>query len=248
MKQEQHPATTIHALRPNITETSKQVTTGLPSARGPRPIREYVNDYFHTHFPGLKQRLHPRKIRKTFISNRLRLIALAGCLLASVAQSADVAPFGFALGKTTRSQVEAGMKGKVELKTLGTNKYSLGPMLSAPGEGLQLEGLNEVLFVFDRNETLVAVQMTFDKGFSFGRFGKLYEYLRNKYPVTRQSIPHVGDSWAHFRQGDSIIELDSPHMGFNVTVLYMTRDFERRFRTVLNEERKGKKQREASQF
>jgi len=178
----------------------------------------------------------------------MRLLIVGGCLLIPVAQASEVAPFGFPVGKATRSQVQAGLKGKVDLKTLGTNKYSMGPMLSAPGEGLQLDGLNEALFVFDRNETLVAVQMTFDKGFSFGRFGKLYEYLRNKYPVTRQSIPHVGDSWAHFRQGDIIIELDAPHMGFNVTVLYMTRDFEKRFRTVLNEERKGKKQREASQF
>lgn len=217
-------------------------------SRGLRPVREYVQDYIQKYLPGLNVRPFPRKTRKTRLMAPVQTLALAGCLLIPLAQAADVAPFGFPVGKATKSQVETSLKGKVVLKTLGTNKYSLGPMLSAPGRGFDLEGLNEALFVFDRSETLVAVQMTFDKGFSFGRFGKLYEYLRNKYPVTDQSIPHVGDNWAHFRQGNVVIEIDAPHMGFTVTVLYMTQDFEKRFRAILREERQNKKQREVNQF
>jgi len=165
-----------------------------------------------------------------------------------MAQAADVAPLGFPVGKATRSQVEAGLKGKVSLKPLGTNKYSLGPMLQAPGRGLELEGLNEVLFVFDQKDVLVAVQMKFAKDFMNERFHKLYGYLRQKYPVTEKSIPHVGDSWVVFRTGNVVIELDAPHMRFVMTLLYMTSDFEKHFRSAQQEERRNKKRREAEKL
>ena len=102
--------------------------------------------------------------------------------------------------------------------------------------------------MFDRTETLVAVQMKFDKGFMNSRFDKLYGYLHSKYPVTRQSIPHVGDAYAHFRQGNVVIEIDAPHLSFAMTVLYMAQDFEKRFRAAAREEAQNKKRREASQF
>lgn len=245
MRNLKYPAPASSANAPSHRATSASSQT---DSRGLRPVREYVQDYFQKYLPGLNVRPFPKKTRKARLMTTVRSLALVGCLLIPAVQAADVAPLGFPVGKATKSQVETSLRGKVVLKTLGTNKYSLGPMLSAPGHGFELEGLNEALFVFDRNETLVAVRMQFEKGFMGDRFRKLYAYLRQKYPVTDQSIPHVGDSWARFRQGNVAIKIDAPHMNFTVTVLYMTQDFEKRFRDALREERQNRKQREVNQF
>src|SRR5690348_782897 len=71
----------------------------------------------------------------------LRLLILFGWLSATTACiAANVAPLGFELGVTTRANLQAGLKGKVELTSLGVNRYSGGPVLDAPGEGLGVEG------------------------------------------------------------------------------------------------------------
>lgn len=173
-------------------------------------------------------------------------IALSTALPATGAQPGKpaVAPFGFAIGKANLSEVRESLKGRVSLGGSGTNRYSNGPMFTAPGDGFDIEGLQQVLFVFDERGTLVALQMTLGKN----GFEQVYQNLAEKYPLVRKDIPFVGSKYARFQQGDAVIELAAPHMSFETNVIYMTVGFERQIETVNREEKAQKQKREAGRF
>ena len=175
-------------------------------------------------------------------------IFLLGLAPVQAAPPGEVAPLGFAIGKATRDMVIEGLKGKTTLTDEGTNRYSHGAMLEGPGEGLGIDNLSEILFVFNEQDKLVGVRLTFlkdplDKGFE-----KLLGYLSGKYSLVSKEIPFVGNKSARLKQGDVVIELIAPHLSFTLTVLYMTTGFEQAIETGLQQEAAGKKKRESSQF
>lgn len=171
----------------------------------------------------------------------LRLLVLLGWLLGTTAcHAANVAPLGFELGTTTRSDLQARLKDKVELTDAGTNRYSNGPMLDGVGEGLGIEGLQHATFIFDARERLVAVMLQLPKGFANRNTTNLANMLSEKYRQVHRNIPAVGNASARFTYGNSIIELEAPHMAFDFTVFYMTESFERALREQRAHERNDK--------
>jgi hypothetical protein len=54
--------------------------------------------------------------------------------------------------------------------------------------------------------------------------------LAGKYKLVRKNQPFVGDAQATFRQGDSSIELDAPHLSFSMTLSYMTNTLQKAFK------------------
>lgn len=174
-------------------------------------------------------------------------------ILPAVATAADhpatsVSPLGYALGSASRAAVEKNLHGKTTVKPNGTNRYSAGPMLLAEGTGFGVEGLREALFIFDNKETLVAVQLTLNKGGLGEEFDRTYERLAAKYALKMKRVPFVGSKFARFERGDAVIELDAPHLGFAMTVTYMTRGFEKNFKELLKQDAQEKERREGSQF
>jgi hypothetical protein len=96
--------------------------------------------------------------------------------------------------------------GKVTtLEERGTNKFTGGPMLGGAGAGLGVDGLEEITFIFDEADVLQGVLMTLPKNFK-----PTFEMLRKKYALVAKQIPFVGDTWARFSQGTSVITLDDP--------------------------------------
>lgn len=154
------------------------------------------------------------------------------------------APFGFAVGKATVNDVKAGLRGKVRVEDNGINKFSRGPMLKTPGRELDMEGLQEVLFIFDAKQTLAALVMTLDKN----RFDQVYDHLADKYTLVHKQIPFVGDKYAKFRHGNIITELDAPHLSFSMEVRYMTEQFLANYNATTREEEQRKRNRERGQF
>jgi len=102
------------------------------------------------------------------LSSLIRIVLML-ILLPAVAAAADrpstsVSPLGYTIGSANLASVEKSLRSKTTVKQSGTNRYSDGPMLLAEGAGLGVDGLQSALLIFDRKETLVAMQLTLNKG------------------------------------------------------------------------------------
>lgn len=148
-----------------------------------------------------------------------KLIAFIGMLLLALpAFAANVAPLGLEIGVASLSQVRAKIGAQTRLQDAGSNAYSRGKMLKGGGDGLGIEGLQEITFIFDAQDKLDAVLMRMSKD----RFKEVYAFLKGKYKVKSERIPFVGDSYARLAQGDSVVELEAPHLSFEMDVRYLS--------------------------
>ena len=84
-------------------------------------------------------------------------------LLASREPSANAAPLGLEIGFANLAGVKHKLGGMTNLESIGTNEYSEGPMLRSSGEGLGVDGLSQLLLIFDKDNVLVGVVMTLPK-------------------------------------------------------------------------------------
>lgn len=178
----------------------------------------------------------------------ITMVFLLGRVPAQAASAGEVAPLGFTIGKANRQTVIAGLKGKTRLTDKGTNRYSRGVILEGSGQGLGIDNLSEVLFVFDEQDTLVGLRMTFPRNPWDRDFENLLGYLQEKYPLVRKEIPFVGDKSARLKLGDVVIEAYAPHLSFTMTVLYMTMGFEQAIEVGQRQKAASKKKRESAQF
>lgn len=166
-------------------------------------------------------------------------LIFAASLFSSIA-FADPTVFNMELGKTTESQ----LKSMYKVKHAGTNKYSNGRMYTVPTSAIKFEGLKEVTTIFDEKGVLIAVLTTFPKF----KFDDLNQMLGSKYKQVSQKIPFVGDKSATYRDGDTEITLDAPHLSFEMTLHYIRDDLVRAFNQQSEEEQRQKQQNEASQL
>jgi hypothetical protein len=146
-------------------------------------------------------------------------------------------PLGLELGVATISDA----KSKYKLKYEGINKYTLGEMYDLDISRVNIDGVKKITLIFSKDEKLQVVIMDFPKDFNDTYWNRLYNYLKNKYKLIYSRVPFVGSKYAVFKQGNSIIKLNSPHLGFETYIIYMTRDFERLFNQINEEEKRKKK-------
>ncbi len=161
-----------------------------------------------------------------------------------VAFAANAAPLGLELGVASYAQVNQQVGGKTSLSDVGTNKYSGGKMLQGDGAGLGIDGLNEITFIFDKTDKLAAVLMTLPKD----SLQKTLSALSNKYQLIEKQVPFVGNAFVRLQQGDSVIELDAPHLSFQMTVNYLTKSLKQSFNQQATGERAAKEKRQADLF
>ena len=185
---------------------------------------------------------------KTFAVGFIHLV-LSFVLMASMpamaqTNAATVAPLGFAISKATLKEVNKEVPGGAKLKNNGTNLYSRGVMLQAQGKAFDIEGLQDVLFIFDERETLIALVMKMDRS----GFDRIYQNLAGKYQLVRKDIPFVGNKFARFQQGDIVVELEAPHLDFTMLVSYATAGFKKQVEQGSRQEAAQKQKREAGQF
>jgi hypothetical protein len=177
----------------------------------------------------------------------------AAALLAQACEAGDSAAcarrpgtpvLGFEVGVSTLEQVKATLSKKTRIKDNGINKWSNGPMLKTDGSSYEIEGLHSVLYIFDEQKKLMGVVMDLNKE----RFSSIYEVLSKKYKVKEQKRPFVGNQFAVFESPDGIVELDAPHLGFNMEARYLRSDLVQKFNSGSEAENRAKKKREAEQF
>lgn len=174
-------------------------------------------------------------------------------LLSLPALAANPAPLGLELGVTSLAQAKQTLGGKTRLADAGTNAYSGGKMLKGDGAGLEVEGLSEITLIFDKSDKLAAVLMTLPKQEGMGDlqngvFKKTLATLSAKYKLVEKRVPFVGDSYAKFRQGNSVIELDAPHLSFNMSLRYLTNDLQAAFNRQSEADKTEKQRKQASQL
>ena len=176
------------------------------------------------------------------------LFAVPAMAISAAAWAGNAAPMGLELGIATVGQVQKEIGGKARLEDGGTNKFSGGRMLKGDGEGLGIEGLSEIVFVFDAGDRLAGVVMTLPKGPFNDNFRRVMAMLDGKYRVAAKRVPSVGDSYAKYRQGDSVVELDAPHLSFEMSLRYLTDRLLSDFEKKSAAEKIEKRRRQASQF
>lgn len=179
------------------------------------------------------------------MTKKLMLIIALMCItLSNVALANNAAPLGLELGVATYAQVKQQVDGKTSLSDAGTNKYSGGKMLQGHGDGLGIEGLSEITFIFDQSEKLAAVLMTMPKD----SFQPTLSALAKKYKLVAKEVPFVGNASAKLQQGDSVIELNAPHLSFEMSVQYLTKSLKQSYAQQSSKERSNKEKKQADQF
>ena len=158
------------------------------------------------------------------------------CILSSVA-FADATVLGLKMGEASVTDV----KNKYSGSETGVNSWSNGIMYQIDTSNIPLEGLKEALAIFNPDGKLVCINMVLNKS----RFDEMHKQLRKKYKVVKTQIPFVGDSYAHYKDGKTLIELDAPHLSFDMTLTYMQKTFKDAYLSGLKKQNEAKKKEEA---
>lgn len=133
----------------------------------------------------------------------------------------NAAPLGLEIGVATIQSAKSHLGSRARLQDAGINRYSGGTMLKAKAEDLGVDGLRDITLIFDKSNVLVGLIMTMDK-----RPKDTYKTLSIKYSVKENKINTFMDyGYARFSKGNSVIELDAPHMSFDMEVRYLTKGF-----------------------
>lgn len=172
----------------------------------------------------------------------LRKICLA-LMFAFVANCAyaDATVLGLKMGEATIADVKA----KYSVRANGINSWTKGEMYQISTSDIPIDDLKSATAIFDANGKLVCVGLVMSKGGFNSRFKEMHEQLKKKYKVVKTKIPHVGDTYAHYKDGKTVIELDAPHMSFDMTLTYMQQSFKQAVDSGVEQEQKAKKQQEA---
>lgn len=171
------------------------------------------------------------------------LIATLGLNMAQSALAANAAPLGLELGVASLDQVKTRLSA-TRLTPAGINAYSDGPMFESDGAGLDIEGLQRITFIFDKGNRLAGVVMTMAEH----RFDDVYRFLAGKYRLQSKHIPFVGNRYARFSQDASIVEVEDPHLSFEMEVRYLTTELEKTFKQRRAAQEAQRKQTQGAKF
>ena len=163
----------------------------------------------------------PQRLRTPFLSLVLFVATIAG---------AGVKVVDVEIGVSTVAQVRQAAAAAGKVQNLGTSSFTNGVILGVDNPDLGIDGVTKVIYVFDQAGKLAAVEMTMpsiknDQDLKKGRFDEIAGMLASKYKQTKKVRPFVGDSFARFAAPDTIIELDAPHLSFEMKLRYMTPAF-----------------------
>jgi hypothetical protein len=153
--------------------------------------------------------------------------ALADESSENASRAPKTAPLGLELGVTTRQEVEALFGEQLGLEYQGISLYTEGPILKGSGAQLPFEGAKSSLFVFDADNRLAFLSITMNK--SQRTFESMEKGLKSKYKLLRRVAPFVGNRFARFQSGAVFIELDAPHLSFDMFLSYQTLAFEKAY-------------------
>jgi hypothetical protein len=135
----------------------------------------------------------------------------------------NAAPLGLEIGHANL----VGAKAKLgdALQNAGTNEYTHGPMFRTGGAVTGIKDLQSVLLIFDPNDRLQGLIMTFPKDPK-----TMFKLLSGKYSVVSNKVNNfMNNGSARFEEGESWVDLDAPHLGFEMKVSYVSKALQQQF-------------------
>lgn len=168
-----------------------------------------------------------------------------GLLLAVCAPFANAignaAPFGVELGVASLSDVQKQIGTQAKLNPTGKNLYSGGKMFVADGKALNVEGVRSVTFIFDTSDLLAGVIVSMSKDPK-----SLTKSFSEKYQViTNQIDGFLNYGYAKYQKGESFIEINAPHLSFEMEVRYLSKKLLLAFQQQSEAEASTKQKRKA---
>lgn len=152
------------------------------------------------------------------VSGKPQLVSQAGPIVSRV-EPVNAAPLGVEVGYANLEGVRAKFSGITKLQDDGINQYSGGPMFTSNGDGVGLDGLTNLVFIFDQNNILSAVLMTLPKN-PIDVFAK----LSGKYKVVENRIDKfMNYGSAKLEKGETTIVIEAAHLSFKMSVNYLTK-------------------------
>lgn len=170
--------------------------------------------------------------------------AAALFLMNPISSHAGIKVLGSEIGVSTIDQVQKLATTPGSVRNGGMNKWNKGPTLEIQGSNYDIQGLQSVYYVFDQELKLVALVMTMQKH----RFDEVFSVLAAKYKTVKKVQPFVGDNYAKFTAPDSVIEIDAPHLGFEMEVRYMTNAYAKAWADGVQAQRQQKQNNDKSNF
>jgi hypothetical protein len=148
----------------------------------------------------------------------------------------EPSPFGMEINKSTYEEI----RNKYSGTNCGINKYSNGKMYKINCCQIEVDGIKEIVAIFDKNDKLMAITAVFNKT----EYNSLVNSLSNKYQLMFKKDAFVGSKVSRFQSDNTLIEIKAPHMSFSLTLAYMHKSFEELFLYQVNKDFKQKKQKE----
>jgi hypothetical protein len=159
----------------------------------------------------------------------------------SLAMAENARPLGLEVGVATLVQVQKQIGPQTRLNPTGTNKYSGGKMFEADGSGLNIDGVKSVVFIFDQADVLAGLLVTMPKDPK-----SLVKTFSSKYKLVNNKVDgFMNFGTAQFAKGDTVIDIDAPHLSFDMEVRYLSKRLRDAFMQQSNAETAAKQKRKA---
>ncbi len=158
----------------------------------------------------------------------LLLLYIAICFSAN----ANPAPLGFELNRSTMSDIE-----KQYNVTIKEENYWEGNNYHLDIRNAKLDGLTGLLVICDKSDIIQSVILTVDKD----KFTEFYNLLSEKYILVEKELPTLGHRRAKFTDDQSIIIIEAPCFRFDMSIVYVTKDFYTKFQDKKRQEETEKK-------
>lgn len=190
-----------------------------------------------------EKRLVNNTTAATFMKNLFTFFF--ACVVANVALAqstkANPTPFGLEISKSTCADAKNRF-GDVNSQFIGGDL-----LLKVSNPAAHYDGATE-LMVRCSQDIVIAIQLTASKGGMGNTSAKeAYSSLTKKYKLVGGGpMPSVGNGYAKFVAGNTVIEEDSPHMSFEFTVAYYDKSFYELLNASSREESKKKQSKKQS--
>ncbi len=172
------------------------------------------------------------------VNNRNRAVKSRN---ASAANQYNAEPLGFKLGVTPLTVIQ---QKDDEMQEDGYSKWTNGKKFTSKGTVHNIEGAQSIVYIFNKEDLLDVVIINMHKDY----FYKVNSYLKSKYKLLSATLPPVGDKHTKYKQGNSIIQLDAPHLSFEMEVIYKTDSFDTALKTKILSETINKTSEQKSKF
>jgi hypothetical protein len=157
----------------------------------------------------------------------LHFFLLLTTIIISFSAYANPTPLGFVLNNSTISDVE-----KQYRITVKEQNYWDGNNYYLNVRDAKLDGLRELLVICNDSDVIQAVILTVNQD----KFWEYFDFFSEKYEMTEKEIAISEYRKAKFTADQSIIIIESPCLMFDMSIIYITRDFYEKYKKQRAEE------------